>query len=188
METNLSYRLTPAEYRSACYFGMRIRYHKTFFTMLVAVGLGIVYIIAGRMGAFSSYQTFPLYIIGAYFLWCAGIVLKTERSVRRGLRSEHSVVGKEILLHIKGERFHFRIPDAQIDSMEKVYRMTYVYEHRNLFLLYFSPSAAFLLPHRCLSAEEVTALRSLFAGKIPERFESFYLNKPGKSKKHPAAQ
>ncbi|MBQ6075039.1 MAG: YcxB family protein [Lachnospiraceae bacterium] len=177
MPIRAEYEVNAGDCRKALYFGLRKRYRNALRLMLVALSAVLVYLATVLI---LKTEIMPLFFIaaGAFLLWGLMLVIGTEVRLFRIKKDPDSMLGKKMILTIDGKNLTAEIPHKKANVVSPVRDLAYVFELKDLFMLYPNPQETYILPKRALQEAEVSALQTFFHDTIPDRFLSpLYYNK-----------
>jgi len=170
------YKVHPGDFRRASYYALSIRYKTAFRILFVVLTIALGYLFALLSGFIKGNFLIPC-VAGAYLIWAVLLFANTERQILRYTKSPDSVLGLDFLCRISSTEIIFEIPDRKIHNVYTLSRLACVYEINSLFSVYLDASQTYLLPHRAMTEEERSRIRSLFQSRLGERFFSRELRK-----------
>lgn len=168
---NVEYQVTVSDFRRANYYGLFLRHRTALRIMFVVLAVAVLYAIAGSLGL-GAINPLVLFLGAGCLVWGIFLFAGAERGIRAYLRSEHSVMGQTYRAELDSHRIRIEVPEQDIQFSVAVNNLACVFEFSSLFLIYTSLQDVYLLPTRCLSAEQRTALRANFRQRLGNNFGS----------------
>lgn len=168
---NVEYKITVSDFRQATYYGLFLRHRTALRIMFVVLAVAVLYAIAGSLG-FGTINPLVLFLGAGYLIWGLFLFAGAEKGIRTYLRSEHSMIGQTYRMELDSHRIRVEIPERSIEFSVSVNKLTCVFEFSALFLIYTTMQDVYLLPVRCLTLEQRTALRSNFRQRLGDNFGS----------------
>ena len=173
---NVEYQITVSDFRQATYYGLFLRHRTALRIMFVVLAVAVLYAIAGSLG-FGTINPLVLFLGAGYLIWGIFLFAGAEKGIRAYLRSEQSMIGQTYRLELDSHRIRVEIPKRDIEFSVAVNKLTCVFEFSALFLIYTSLQDVYLLPVRCLTPEQRTALRNNFRQRLGDNFGSRFRDK-----------
>ncbi|MBP3735763.1 MAG: YcxB family protein [Lachnospiraceae bacterium] len=173
METiNVQYKITPADYRAAAYYGLLARNRRIILFAGSFAVMALFYAILGQLGVISVGPW--VYAVGiAYVVWAALMALNMERGIRTYMKSKDCLIGVPYYFTFAGERIRFHIPAQNVRRELSVKKLT-VFELRSVFLLYENAQQAYIVPKSAFTPDHISQMRAAFRKMIPDSFRSKY--------------
>ena len=167
----VEYQVTVADFRQATYFGLFQRHRLPLRIMFVVLIVAVLYGIGASIGL-GTVNPLVFLIAAAYLIWGLLLFAGAEKGIRQYLRSEGSLVGCSFRVELESHRIRLEIPQKKIQVTTQVNQLACVFELSSLFMIYTSMQDVYLLPHRCLTAEQRIAMRKNFRERLGNNFGS----------------
>lgn len=168
---SVEYQVTVSDFRRATYFGLFQRHRLPLRIMFVVVIVAILYAMGASLGL-GTLNPLVLFIAAAYLVWGLLLFAGAEKGIRAYLRSPDTLVGCSYRAELESHRVRFEIPARKTQVTAQVNQLACVFEISSLFLIYTSMQDVYLLPTRCLTDAQRTALRKNFRERVGQNFGS----------------
>lgn len=167
----VEYQVTVSDFRRASYYGTFLRHRKALRIMFVVLAVAIVYAIAGAAGL-GAINPLVLFLAAAYLVWGLVLFAGVEKGIRAYLGTEGSLIGCTYQVELESHRIRLEVAERKIQFATPVNKLACVFEISSMFLIYTSLQDVYILPTRCLTDEQRTALRTNFRDKLGNNFGS----------------
>lgn len=166
---DVRYQITVRDFRQAAYFGLFQRHRRALRIMFIVLAVSILYVLGGYAGLGQINYLVP-FLGAAYLIWGLLLFAGAEAGVRRYLRGGDSLIGcgYHAVLGPRGVRFE--IPERGIRFDCPMGKLACVFELSGMFLIYISLQEVYILPHRCLTEAQRSALRACFRERLGGNF------------------
>ncbi len=168
---SVEYQVTVSDFRQATYFGLFQRHRMALRIMFVVLIVAVLYVLGASIGL-GTMNPLVLFIAAAYLIWGLLLFAGAEKGIKQYLRSEGSLIGCSFRAELESHRIRLEIPERKIQVTAQTNQLACVFELSSLFMIYTSMQDVYLLPNRCLTAEQRIALRKNFRERLGNNFGS----------------
>lgn len=168
---SVEYQVTVSDFRKATYFGLFQQHRTTLRIMFVVIIVAVLYAFGASLGL-GTLNPLVLFIAAAYLIWGLLLFAGAEKRIRAYLKTPDALIGCTYRVELESHRIRLEIPERNIQVSTQVNQLTCVFELSALFLIYTSLRDVYLLPTRCLTAEQRVALRRSFRERLGDNFGS----------------
>ena len=165
------YQVNLQDFRRASYYGLFLRYRKPLLLMFLVVAGGLVYGIAGALGA-GEINYLVLFLAGAYLIWGLVLFAGQEKEIKKYIESGAGLLKCTYHLIIDRKRMRISIPEREISANYSLSKLAGAFELSSLFLIYVSPQETYIVPVREMTDQQRTTLRTLLRKELGQRFSS----------------
>lgn len=174
-----NYTITVDDYRHASYYAAALQHRRPLQMLALFLAGGLVYLY-GIMAELWQVNYLAAFILVAYLIWGLVFFAGVELRIRRYISSPDTLIGCRFSITVDASQLFLQVPERGVHHSCSISRLVGVFELGRLFLIYISMQELYILPKRALSDEEVEALHSSFAQRIPDRFSAPVRNRFGR--------
>lgn len=168
---SVEYQITVSDFRQATYFGLFQRHRTALRIMFVVLIVAVLYLLGASIGL-GTINYLVLFIAGAYLIWGLLLFAGAEKGIRAYLKTPGTFIGCTYRAELESHRIRFDIPERNVHVSAQVNQLTCVFELSSLFMIYTTMQDVYILPTRCLTAEQRLALRKNFRERLGQNFGS----------------
>lgn len=168
---SIEYQITVSDFRKATYFGLFQQHRTALRILFVVLIVAVLYGMGASLGL-GTINPLVLFIAAAYLVWGLLLFAGAERGIRTYLRREDSLIGCTYRVELESHRIRIEIPERNIQVSAQMNQLACAFELSALFLIYISLQDVYLLPTRCLTAEQRLALRKNLRQRLGDNFGS----------------
>lgn len=173
MELDLKYRMLPADFREASYYGLFLRKRLGFGMAAVAIIAFVIYAVLCINKVLPMYPV-TMFIAGAYLIWIILQLAAVERTVLRYTKQKDTLIGAEYHARFQGKQFTVEIPERNYKLAGETAQFASAFEISHCFLLCLSEDQMFIVPTRDMSAAEAETMRTILARELGDRFFTLF--------------
>ena len=167
----VDYQVTVGDFRQATYYGTFLRHRKALRIAFAVLLMGILYGIGAAIGL-GEINPWVLFLAAGYLIWALVFLSGVEKGIKAYIKSPGCMIGTTFHAEIDDKTFRIEIPERGTAFSSPLRKLTCVFEISSLYMFYTSVQDVYILPARCLTPEQRTALRPVLRNKLGANFGS----------------